>query len=99
LAIVILSSFFFFFFFFLSSLERPQLSLGDARSYFLSTAANHLGVISATSAAGKSIVSCLLRSLHPTSPSKTLEKGKNPVTLSISPFTDCDLTTNTDSEG
>ncbi|KAH8087916.1 hypothetical protein HD553DRAFT_306867 [Filobasidium floriforme] len=28
------------------------LSLGDARSYFLSTAANHLGVISATSAAG-----------------------------------------------
>lgn len=33
-----------------------QLSLGDARSYFLSTAANNLGVISATSIAGNPMI-------------------------------------------
>jgi hypothetical protein len=33
-----------------------QLSLGDARSYFLSTARNDLGVILSTSAAGATMV-------------------------------------------
>jgi hypothetical protein len=31
---------------------RPQLSLGDARSYYLSTASNELGVVYATSESG-----------------------------------------------
>lgn len=33
-----------------------QLSLGDARSYFLSTADKHLGVIAATSEAGNPLI-------------------------------------------
>jgi hypothetical protein len=34
-----------------------KLSLGDARAYYLSTAKNELGVVSAESAAGKDFIS------------------------------------------
>jgi len=35
--------------------SNTQLSLGDARSYYLSTAANELGVVYATSEDGKQL--------------------------------------------
>jgi hypothetical protein len=35
-----------------TSLTREQISLGDARSYYITTARNDLGVIFATSEAG-----------------------------------------------
>ena len=38
------------------SLILCKLSLGDARAYYLSTAKNELGVVSAESGAGKYIV-------------------------------------------
>lgn len=36
-----------------------KLSLGDARAYYLSTAKNELGVVSAESAAGKAFFSTI----------------------------------------
>jgi hypothetical protein len=78
---------------------HPQLSLGDARSYFLSTAANHLGVISATSAAGKSVVSSFPSFFTPLSLSRGSAKGKdhiNPIHLTVP---DPDLDPDADSEG
>lgn len=40
-----------------------QLSLGDARAYFLSTAKNELGVVSAESTAGEFVL--IFWELHP----------------------------------
>ena len=43
-----------------ANLFLPKMSLGDARSYFITTARNDLGVVFATSEAGKmlSVIRC-----------------------------------------
>lgn len=41
-----------------------KLSLGDARAYYLSTAKNELGVVSAESAAGKIVINKWFKIYH-----------------------------------